>query len=110
MPTTAWAGFPPGPPKPGHPRTKSLRPLAHVTTKHCIQPNAQMARATFSAWGRRARAFFSFTLVPARKLRANANQPTLEPEGCPLVWVDSPPLIRPGRGRLARVEGLEFRV
>lgn len=90
MPTTAWAGFPPGLPKPGHFRLDRNRSSS-------VQPNAQTARATFSAWGRRARAFFHFVRVITR-IEATRIINRWSQKDAPMVWVDSPPLIRPGRG------------
>jgi hypothetical protein len=138
MPTTAWAGFPPGPPKPGHFRSDQ-------NESRNVQPNAQTARATFSAWGRRARASSENLIIICLKADLTTNY--LRPTECPNgssdlfrlgspsqgilffsaradgrliihgarrmpLWLgtDSPPLIRPSRGCLARVEGSGFRV
>jgi len=59
MPTWPERPFPPGVAGPGHPRN-TKKPAVDSEYKNessSVQPNAHMARATFSAWGRRARAF-----------------------------------------------------
>jgi hypothetical protein len=61
MPIEAWAGFPPGPPKPGHfpLATSGAPPGPHPAGHQCslFQLNVRTALAFFSAWAR-ARAFF----------------------------------------------------
>ena len=103
MPTTAWEGFPPGPPKPGHFRTKRTD---HHRPTECPHGPSDLFRL-----GSPSQGIFSFTRVITR-VEATRISSRWSQKDAPMVWVDSPPLIRPGRGvqRGLRVQGLGFRV
>ena len=102
LPTTAWAGFPPGPPKPGHrwsteKRTQSADCIKEsaVNNSTFVQPNAHNGPRTLFRLGVPGQGILFFHTRSGARIARCWSQ-----KDAPMAWVGSPPLIRPSRGVL----------